>query len=105
VGYPTRIITRWRRSAPAIAFRYFFFDDISADPAWTRDQILSYLGADPEKDSGELAAGHNRKSSASKLEMTDQVRSVLVEHFRGEILDCAKVFSGHAETWAANYGL
>ena len=104
-GYPTRVITRWRRSAPAIAFRHFFFDDISENPAATRREILTYLAADPDKDSGELAADHNRKSSADKLEMTAKIRAVLIEHFRDEVLACAKLFSGHAEEWAANYGL
>jgi hypothetical protein len=104
-AYPARVASRWAKSAPAIAFRHFFFDDIVANPAQVRREVLIYLGADPDKNSGELDAEHNRKSSAEKLDLTNEVRAVLIEHFRDEILATARIFSGHAQTWAANYNL
>jgi len=104
-AYPARVKARWDRSAPQIAFRHFFFDDITARPDMVRREILTYLGADPDKEGGGLDASHNRKSKAKKLEMTDRNRAVLIDHFRDEVLASARLFSGHAETWAANYKL
>ena len=105
VGYPTRIAGRWKRNAPAEMFRHFFFDDIANDAAGVRREILTWIGADPEKSSGELAADHNKKSGTKKLELTPDIRDVLIDHFRAEILSCAEMFSGHAKTWVTNYGL
>ncbi len=105
VGYPTRIAGRWKRNAPVEMFRHFFFDDIVADAAGVRRDILAYIGIDPDKSSGELAADHNKKSAAKKLELTPQIREVLIDHFREELLACAEMFSGHARTWVTNYGL
>ena len=105
VGYPTRIAGRWKRNAPAEMFRYFFFDDLVADAAGVRREILTWIGIDPDKSSGELAAGHNKKSAAQKLELTPEIRGVLIDHFREELLACAEMFSGHARTWVTNYGL
>jgi hypothetical protein len=52
-----------------------------------------------------LAAGHNRKAREEKLPLSERVRSVLVEHFSDELGACARLFGGHAEAWAARYGV
>jgi len=102
---PTRPIERWARTAPKVQFRHFIFDDLVRRPDWLRREILTYLGADPEKPSGTLAAGYNRKASRAKLDLTPPIQAVLVEHFRDELHACAKVFGGAAEEWPVRYGL
>lgn len=86
-------------------FRHFFFDDIAERPEDTRRAILEFIGADPEKSSGDLSAGHNKKSSAAKLIMTDDIKAVMVDFFADEIRACAKRFGGHAVGWAEKYGI
>lgn len=105
VAYPSQIVERWRRAAPNLEFKHFFFELVATDPAEARRQILRFLGADPEKPSGAIEAGHNRKSSDAKLELTEPVKAVLVEHFREELCACARMFGGPAEAWAAQYGV
>jgi hypothetical protein len=105
VGFPTRIAEMWSNNAPNTRFQHFFFDDIAAQPAEARRQILTYIGADPEKSSGEIPPDHNKKSQTVKLPFTDVVRSELVKYFTKEIRACAQRFGGHALTWAANYGI
>jgi hypothetical protein len=80
-------------------------DDIEARPDKARNDILTYVGADPAKDSGALAAGHNRKAKSEKLTLTDEIRGVLVDHFADEVRECARLFGGQAKEWPARYGL
>jgi hypothetical protein len=103
--FPSKIVRRWQQHAPQVAFRYFFFDDIVADPEKTRREILLYLGADPEKKSGSLPASHNRKAEAKKLLMTDEIKTVLVEHFADELRASAELLGGPAKMWLERYGL
>lgn len=104
-SFPTKIVARWHEHAPGLVLKSFLLDDIIADPDGTRRSLLSFLGADPEKPSGELAAGHNRKSKDEKLPLTDDIKAIMVEHFRDEILDCVNVFGGSAARWPGRYGL
>ncbi|HVV65062.1 MAG TPA: sulfotransferase [Rhizomicrobium sp.] len=104
-GFPARIAERWDRAAPKVRFRHFFMDDIAAKPDETRRDILSFIGADPMKSSGDLAAGHNRKSKAAKLVMGEEHKRALVDYFADEIRACARRFGGHALAWATSYGL
>jgi sulfotransferase family protein len=102
---PSRIVENWQRCAPQLRFRHFLFDDIVDEPEKARAEILTFLGADPAKKSGELSAGYNRKASAKKLTLTADAKAVLVDHFRNELKFCAELFGGHARKWAANYGV
>jgi hypothetical protein len=104
-SFPSQIVERWRRCAPDMQFRWFFFDDIEKQPDNIRRDILLYLGADPGQKSGELPADHNRKAHAGKLVLTEPIKGVLVDHFRAELRACADVLGGHARSWAARYGL
>ncbi len=104
-GYPTQIAALWTHSVPALTFRHFFFDEIEKEPEKARAKILTFLGADFEKKSGELAPDHNRKSSYQKLELTDGIKAVLVEHFADEIRASVDLFGEYACDWAARYGL
>jgi hypothetical protein len=102
---PTRIVERWKRSAPNVAFRHFFFDDLAKRPDWFRNEILTFIGGDPEKQSGALEAGYNRKAAKPKMELTPELEAVIVEHLREELRACAREFGGPAVEWAEKYGV
>jgi hypothetical protein len=101
---PTEIVARWTRCAPSLQFRTFLFDDIAERPDKARRDVLTYLGADPEK-AGDIDAGWNHKAEAAKLILNDEAKAILIDHFKDEILACAKVFGGEAAKWPAKYGL
>jgi len=103
--FPTKIVRRWTENAPNLSFRHFLFDDIAADPQKARSEILLCLGANPDKRSGDLSAGHNKKAAKEKLELTDGMKDVLVDFFRDELLACADYFGGAARDWPKKYGL
>jgi hypothetical protein len=105
VAFPAKIAGQWDTFAPKIRFQHFFFDDIAERAAEARAAILKFIGADPEKSSGNLAPDDNKKSSAAKLTLTDDIKAVLVEFFTDEIRASAKRFGGHAVNWAAKYGV
>jgi Sulfotransferase family len=105
VGFPARVAERWDRLAPKIKFQHFFFDDIATDPHETRRQLLTYLGGDPEKPSGEINPANNRKAKAQKLEMTDDIKAEIADFFKDELREAAARFGGHAAKWPSLYGL
>ena len=47
--------------------------------------LLRFLDADPALPSGDLDPGFNRKSKSAKLQLTDELRDALVDHFADEI--------------------
>jgi hypothetical protein len=101
----TETARRWSESAPNMQIRTFFFDDIAENPAKVRNEVLSFLGADPAKASGQIDAGHNKKSGKKKLALTDGAKAVLVDYFRDELHNGAQMFGGRARDWPADYGL
>jgi hypothetical protein len=105
MSYPSRIAGRWKTHAPNIKFHHFFFDDIPAQPQAIRRSVLEFLGADPDKPSGEVPVDLNRKAKAAKLPLPDSIKSVLVEHFAEELRLCAQQLGGHAIKWAQSYGV
>lgn len=105
VGFPAKIAEPWAEFAPSVRFQHFFFDDIVEQPADVRRRILEFIGANPEKKSGDIPPNHNRKSQAAKMTLTDDIKAVLVEFFAEEIRACSKRFGGSAITWASNYGI
>jgi hypothetical protein len=105
VSFPSQVMMAWEQHAPKLSFRYFLFDDIVEHPEIVRREILAYLGADPDKTSGSLDAGYNKKSKKKKLPLEDSIKHVLVEYFADELRACGQVFGGTARSWASNYGL
>lgn len=103
--FPTRILERWKRTAPQLRFRHVLFDDIAAAPEPVRREILGFLGADPDKESGDVPADFNRKANAEKLPLKPAIRGILLHHFADEMRACADVFGGAARSWAGRYGL
>lgn len=103
LSYASRAAIRWSKHFSGGRFRYFFMEDISASPAQVRHDIISFIGADPAKPSGSLAPDHNPKSKSRKLEMSDPIRSVMIEQFADELRACASVFGGRALNWLTEY--
>jgi hypothetical protein len=104
-SYPSQIISRWRECVPDGQFEYYFFDDLRHDAPGLRRRVLRFLDADPDLPSGDLPPGFNRKSSAAKITLSDDVRDALVHHFADEIRTCAVEFGGPANEWRRKYGL
>jgi Sulfotransferase family len=103
-SYPSRIVARWRRHVNPALFRLYFFDDLKRDPAGLRRSIISFLGGDPEKRSGNLSVGHNPKARLEKLELTDKVRAHIAQFFKEELQACAAELGGPATEWPSRYG-
>ncbi|HEX3653138.1 MAG TPA: sulfotransferase [Rhizomicrobium sp.] len=103
--FPTRVAQNWSTFAPEIAFRHFFFDDVEARPETVRADIVAFLGGNPCKKSGRLAAGYNRKANLPKLRMPEPIRAFLLSELADEIRGCAEMFGGHAERWPTRYNL
>ncbi|MBN9023055.1 MAG: sulfotransferase [Rhizobiales bacterium] len=101
----TEVIARWRRHVPAERVGVFLFDDIRDRPAETRRAILAFLGADPDRRSGALPPGFNRKSKDRKLPMPDDLRAALAEEFADELRASAEMLGGAAMAWPAKYGI
>jgi hypothetical protein len=80
-------------------------DDISENPAQERSKILSFLGGDPAKISGELEADFNRKTKFEKVDMPNEVRETLVEYFADEMRKSVEVFGPRANDWLKRYNL
>lgn len=103
-SFASPVPLRWAEGAPAIPFRYFFFDDVVSAPKATRAEIVGFLGGDPRKKS-RLSPDYNRKAGQSKLPLSDAIRCVLVENLSEELRNSARVFGGPAQAWPARYGL
>jgi hypothetical protein len=101
-SFPSRIVERWSRYAPRLHFRIILFDDLEQRPNDVSRDILTYLGADPEKRSG-LPSEYNKKAGAKKLEMPDCIRNVLISYLGDEIHRCAAEFGGPARGWPQKY--
>lgn len=104
-SYPSRIVARWRRHVPDGQFGLFLFDDLVADAGRLRRRVLSFLGADPAKESGVISAGFNRKEDREKVPLSPALKGVIAHHFAAEIKASADVFGGAAKGWPAKYGL
>jgi len=102
-SYPSVIAARWRRGVPADQYRVFFFDDLQTDPAGLRRAIISFLGGDPEKPSGQLRADYNPAAKLKKLSLSNGVRAHLAEFYADELRACATELGGPATTWPARY--
>jgi hypothetical protein len=103
-GAPALIVRKWRKLVPEARFRHYFFDDLVTDPVGLRRNVLTFLGADPERESA-LDPRHNRKGSKTKLEMSAQIKAILVEKFAEELREAATLLGGHAAQWAEKYGV
>lgn len=103
--FATEVATNWKRFAPQIAFRHFFFDDVESAPDRVRSEIICYLGGDPRKRSGKLSPDYNRKAGAPKPPFPSPIRSFLLDELAEEIRACAAVFGGPAIIWPARHGL
>jgi hypothetical protein len=104
-SYPSHTVARWKKIAPEGQFAFYFFDDLRTEAANLRTSILRFLDADPALPSGDLDPGFNRKSKSIKLDLTDELRDTLVNHFADEIRHCADTLGGRAVEWRKKYNL
>jgi Sulfotransferase family len=104
-SHPTKIIARWRRYVRPELFRVYFFDDLKIDPSGLRTSVISFLGGDPGKKSGNLPADYNPKARLEKLPLSEEMRSYLARFFEAELKACATELEGPAKEWPARYGL
>jgi hypothetical protein len=103
-SYPSTVVARWKREVHPDQFQVYFFDDLQRSPTELRRSILDFLGADPDKPSGQLSADDNRWAGMEKLPLTNQVRSHLAKFFKKELKTCATRLGGPAKEWPARYG-
>lgn len=103
-SYPTGIVGRWRRHVPKDQFAVYLFDDLLEDAHALRHRILTFLGADPVKESGAIPAAFNRKQEKEKILLPADLRDRLAGHFAAELKACGEAFGGAAKGWAARYG-
>jgi hypothetical protein len=103
-SHPSKIVARWKRYVGPDRFRIFFFDDLEENPVELRRSILQFLGADPNKPSGQLRANDNSDSRKEKLRLTEKVRSRVAKFFEQELKACASELGGPAKRWPARYG-
>jgi hypothetical protein len=103
-SYPSTIVTRWRRCIRPELFRIYFFDDLTKNAGRLRASIMTFLGGDPAKPSGGLAADHNSKARLEKLPLTDDMRSHIGHFFEQELKACAAELGGPAKEWPVRYG-
>jgi hypothetical protein len=104
-SYPSEIVQRWRRHVNPDRFRVYFFDDLKRSPVHLRATIISFLGGDPSKASGDLPPEFNAKAEKHKLPLTDSVRAHLAKFFQDELKACAAELGGSALEWPTRYGL
>jgi hypothetical protein len=104
LSYPSKIVARWRRHVNPDLFRLYFFDDLERNPAELRRAIFHFLGADPDKPSGQIKPEDNRDADGRKPRLTDKVRSRVAQFFKKELQACATKLGGPAKDWPARYG-
>ena len=104
-SYPVEIVRRWKRFVSPELFQVYFFDDLVRDAAGLRHSIISFLGADPHKRSGDLPAAYNAKARKQKLPMTQSAREHLVRFFGDELHACVTELGGSAVDWPKRYGI
>ena len=104
-GFQSEIFSRWKAHFPEAQIRHFFFDELEVSPKKTRRKILSFLGADPSKESGFIEPSHNRKSKQKKIEMPEAIRTFLIDYFAEDMRASVDVFGPRARTWLRRYGL
>lgn len=104
-SYPSEIVRRWRRRVSPDRLMVCFFDELKSDPVRLRASIITFLGGDPTKGSGELPPDHNAKARKEKLTLTEPAKKCLADFFREELHACAAELRGPAVDWPARYGL
>lgn len=104
-SYPSEIAARWRRLVPEEQLGLFLFDDLVADADGLRRRVVSFLGGDPDKESGVIPASFNRKQDREKVPLSPEIRMEIARHFAAEMKASAEFFGGAAKGWAGKNGL
>ncbi len=101
----SEIVARWRGIVPPERFALFLFDELAVDPVGFRRRAIALLGGDPDKASGDLPPGFNRKKGKSSVAMPENLRRLVAARLANEIHACAEAFGGAAKTWPAQNGV
>jgi hypothetical protein len=96
-SYPSEIARKWS-AAFGDRFRFFFLDDVVKRPDETRNEVLRFLGADPDKPSI-VKPDFNRKAKIAGAERTTKMQKLLQARFAEERRRCAELFGGPAAGW------
>ena len=105
-SFPTVIYKNGSRHFDPSQISVVFFEDIVKSPEAVIKRFREDLGLTGTVAGNDRAAvDFNRKATQLKREMTDEVRVILVDTFRNEILDCAEKFGGPSENWPRRYGI
>ena len=106
VSFATVIYENWSRHFDPSQISVVFFEDIVESPAAVLKRFREDLGLPGSVLGSDRArVDFNRKANRLKGEMGDEVRAVLVDTFRDEMLRCAEMFGGPAEHWPRRYGI
>jgi len=95
--YP-RILDTWSRYFPSKNIHCVFYEDICERPRKVLEEILSFIGANPEcfPDAGEVATRRN-----ASMERTLDIGTLrqIAEAHESVVRECARCFGGYAEDW------
>ena len=105
-SFATLIHENWSRYFDASQMSIVFFEDIVKSPEQVMKNLREDFGLSGTlRGNGRASLDFNRKANELKREMSDEVRAVLVDAFRDEMLRCAEVFGGPAEHWPRRFGI
>ncbi len=105
-SFPSVIYKRWSRHFDPSQISVVFFDDIVKCPEAVIRRFREDLGLTGTVAREDRAVvDFNRKANLLKADMSDEMRAVLVNTFRDEMLRCAELFGGAAEHWPRRYGI
>lgn len=103
-SFATQLWDDWRGAAGPERTSFYFFDDIVKQPDALRATIIEKLGGNPALPSA-VPLDYNSNTYDVKLEMGDDIRRHLAEHFAEELQRGAEIFGGHAAEWPKKYAL
>ncbi|MCB1488746.1 MAG: sulfotransferase, partial [Bauldia sp.] len=104
-SFSSQIVETWKSRVRPGHFGLFFFDDLVSNPVGFRQEIISFLGGDPDKPTERIAPDFNRKNGKSSAPMPDLVRDLVAAKFAGELRACAEKLGGPAKEWRKLYGV
>src|SRR5438046_9318785 len=103
-SHPSKTVARWKRYVRPEHFRVYFFDDLEKNPAELRRKILHFLGAAPNKPSGDFKPEDNNDAAREHLRRPASGPSRPAQFFEQELKACASQLGGAAKNWPTRYG-
>jgi hypothetical protein len=91
-------IKRWTKRKYSSQFCVFFYDDISTQPTSVLREVHDFLGVAFDYKAMEKAS-QTIVYQGPKISMPKEVRDLLVDKNRKQMLELAEMFPGHPERW------